>query len=119
MAVLIPAETFAKLEDQARQMLDEAREISRDGVLLAPGADDAEAALTEETQACASALMALCRVTPLAPEALFVAIGAAAGVILAQTVGSHALLLKLMRGQEKASYDEVIRASTPPTETRQ
>lgn len=116
MAELIRAEKFAELEEQGRRMLDTSRAIAEGpGTHVAPGAPPEEVVLTEEVQACAQALMAVCRVTPLAPEALFVAMGAATGVILAQVVGPHALLMKLMRTQEKASYDEVVRASTPAT----
>lgn len=115
MAELIPAETFAKIEEVARQLLDIARTTAVGHAITMPGAPDEEIVLTEEVQATANAMMAVCRVTPLDAPALFVAFGAAAGVILAQSGGPHAALLKLMRAQEKASYDEVVRASTPPT----
>lgn len=119
MARLIPEDEFRQLEDLARALLDRARDLIRGGAITEPDASVEEVALTEEAQAYANAAMALQRVTPLGEPAMFVAMGAAVGVALAQSMSPHAGLLLLMRNQEKATYDEVIRASQPATRTMQ
>jgi hypothetical protein len=119
MAQHIPPDDFAELEALAQALLDHARALTAGHAIVAAGAPVEEIALTEEVQAYASAAQALARVTPLGPPALFTGFGAAVGVILAQQDMPHAELLRLMRDQERRTYDEVIRASTPPTRTVQ
>lgn len=116
MARMVPQKDFEQLEQLAANMLAEARElVRRHGAIVPAGAGPAEVTLNEEVQALSECGMALAKASPLVEPALFVAMGAMVGVILAQSEESHAELLRLMRHQEKLTYDEVRRAVTPPT----
>ena len=72
------------------------------------GTSEEENILTDEANAFSTAIMAICRTTPLAEPAMFVAFGGLIGVLMAQGQTDHADLWKLARAQVKDTYDELI-----------
>ena len=113
MAQLIPDDEFSALVADASVLIAASRSVAIQRTLMPPGADARAVALNQEAQTFNIAFMALVSASGLDEAAMFVAIGAATGALLAQAIGSHAELLKVSREQMKATYDEVVETTRP------
>lgn len=113
MPKLIPRGEFDELVALADALLARSREVvTAEGDLAVDAAEDVATA-TIEVQAFSMAMMALATACPLMPAPLFVAMGSAIGIILAQQTDPHPVLLDALRQQTKASYNDIVEAQRP------
>lgn len=113
MATLIPDEEFADLEVLAQALMARSREVA--GAMAVFPADTPEEmiALSVEVQAFDCAMMALAKITPMQPRPLFVAFGAAIGVVLAQQTEPQGQLMKACFDQMRSTFDQIVEAQRP------
>lgn len=113
MPTLIPAEQFAELEELAGALMVRSRAVATDQAHLPEDTPVEIAALSIEVQAFDCALMALARVSPMPPRALFMAFGAAIGVILAQQTEPAGVLMKTCFDQMRSTFDQIVEEQRP------
>lgn len=113
MAHLVPNEQFEELVALAAPLIERARAVCDGQSQLPAETSIEENVLTDEANALSTAIMALIRTSPLAQQAVFVALGGLIGVLMAQDQGSHADLWQLVRDQTKETYDEMIGSFQP------
>lgn len=113
MATLIPAAQFADLEALAGTLMVRAREVALEQAQFPPEVPDEAVALSVEVQAFDCALMALAKISPMDPRPMFVAFGAAIGVILAQQTEPQGQLMKACFDQMRSTFDQIVEAQRP------
>lgn len=113
MPTLIPDDQFAPLEELAAALMERSRQVAAGAAYFPDGTPDEMVALSVEVQAFDCSLMAVARISPLAPRAMFVAFGAAIGVILAQQTEPQGDLMKACFDQMRSTYDQIVAQQKP------
>lgn len=113
MPTLIPADQFAQLEELAAALMVRAREVAVGHAVFPEETPDEMVALSIEVQAFDCALMAVAKISPMAPRPMFVAFGAAIGVILAQQTEPQGELMKACFDQMRSTFDQIVAQQRP------
>lgn len=111
MPKLIPDDQWKELQALAGALLDRAREITTAQHVDAGESPGVETVMTE-CQAMNAAVLALAQSCPLAGAEMFLGMGGAMGIVLAQQVDDHPTLLAF-RAQMRGSYNEIAEAHRP------